>query len=90
MEAENPHARAFQEAVASGRFDEIAGICDDYELILAESAAPNFQMLGHIYNLNLEDARFLWKRLPRAQQQGQDMAALFQLLQMMWQKDYQS
>ncbi|GFH06176.1 CSN8_PSD8_EIF3K domain-containing protein [Haematococcus lacustris] len=70
----NPTERA-QAAVASRQFDLVAGILDGAELEISNPTVLHewpyaLHLLGHIYNKQLIDARFLWKRIPAAVKQA--------------------
>ncbi|CAL8469829.1 g9371 [Coccomyxa elongata] len=84
-------------AIDEGRFEDIAPQLDEEELqssnpmVLTPDWPIAVHLLGHIYNGRLEDARFLWKRVPEAvKEQNPELAAAFRLLQMTWNKDYQA
>ncbi|KAK9915796.1 hypothetical protein WJX75_004222 [Coccomyxa subellipsoidea] len=84
-------------AIKEGRFEDVAPELDAEELqspnpnVLAQDWPIALHLLGHIYNGNLEDARFLWKRTPAAvKEQDPELKAAFQLLQITWNKDYQA
>lgn len=83
------------EALANRSFDDLAQIMDTLEL-----GSPNPQvlqewphamhLLGHIYNKNWADARFLWKRIPAAvKQNNPELEAVWKLLQFFWCRHYQ-
>ncbi|GBF91747.1 hypothetical protein Rsub_04051 [Raphidocelis subcapitata] len=83
-----------QAALEAKEFGEVAPILDQAEL---ESSDPNvlsadwpvaLHILGHIYNNNLEDARFLWKRLPPQQQAAPEADAAWRLLRFAWNRNY--
>lgn len=78
----------------TSQFAQIGSFLDQAEL---ESLEPNvledwphaLHMLAHIYQGNLTDARFLWKRLPQAvKTNNPELLAAFKLLQFYWNKHY--
>jgi len=81
--------------VANRHFEDVARLLDTMELessnplVLAEWPHA-FHLLGHIYNKNLVDARFLWKRIPEAvKQNNPELEAVWKVLQYFWQRHYQ-
>ncbi|CAK0756979.1 hypothetical protein CVIRNUC_002500 [Coccomyxa viridis] len=92
---------AFDEAalttlLTEQRYDEVAPQLDEDELksatqeVLSGDWPVVIHILAHLYNGRLTNARFLWKRIPEQRKsQDAELAAALQLLQMMWNKDYQ-
>ncbi|KAK9817679.1 hypothetical protein WJX72_000567 [[Myrmecia] bisecta] len=83
-----------QDAFQTGKFGLVAGILDELELQSADFDVPDnwphaAHMLGHMYNGDLVDARFVWKRLPEAAKQTAEVQAALTLLQCLWSKDYE-
>lgn len=87
-------AQRAQQALSSGQFDEVAKVLDAAEV---ESTNPDvladwphaLHLLGLVYNGALEDARFLWKRIPAgAKQNNPELEAVFRLLQFSWNRHY--
>lgn len=82
------------QALQDGSFDQIAAMLDALELQIDVPELPSgwpytTHLLAHIHNLQLEDARFLWKRVPPLQKQDPDVIAVFTLLKALWIKDYE-
>eukprot|EP00199_Chlamydomonas_sp_CCMP681_P006204 CAMPEP_0119103468 /NCGR_PEP_ID=MMETSP1180-20130426/1900_1 /TAXON_ID=3052 ORGANISM="Chlamydomonas cf sp, Strain CCMP681" /NCGR_SAMPLE_ID=MMETSP1180 /ASSEMBLY_ACC=CAM_ASM_000741 /LENGTH=194 /DNA_ID=CAMNT_0007087979 /DNA_START=97 /DNA_END=681 /DNA_ORIENTATION=- len=84
------------QAIAGQQFDLIAALLDRAELesaspaVLAANWPHAVHLLGHIYNKQLEDARFVWKRIPAGvKQDNPELEAVWRLLQYMWQRQYQ-
>eukprot|EP00882_Tetradesmus_deserticola_P004600 GHRQ01004849.1.p1 GENE.GHRQ01004849.1~~GHRQ01004849.1.p1 ORF type:complete len:200 (+),score=88.16 GHRQ01004849.1:183-782(+) len=86
---------ALQSALANQQYDSVAPILDAAEL---ESSNPDvlnqwphaLHLLGHIYNEQLEDARFLWKRLPiDIKRDNPELDAVWRLLQNYWNSHHQ-
>jgi len=46
------------------------------------------EIVGHLYNDNLNEARFCWKRTPDAVKQTATMQMVHRLLQCLWSKAY--
>ncbi|GAX73852.1 hypothetical protein CEUSTIGMA_g1302.t1 [Chlamydomonas eustigma] len=76
-------------------YEQLSKILDACEL---ESSNPHvledwpcaLHLLGHIYNQNLNDARFLWKRIPASvKQNNPELEAVWRLLQFAWSRQYQ-
>nr|GLL45576.1 COP9 signalosome complex subunit 8 [Ipomoea trifida]GMD82944.1 COP9 signalosome complex subunit 8 [Ipomoea batatas] len=84
------------DAVKSKSYDKIAGIYD--ELMLQYSAQGiAFQdewpyaihLLGHLYNNDINSARFLWKTIPAAIKEGRpELVAVWKIGQKLWTRDY--
>lgn len=87
---------SLQEAINSGRFEEIGSLCDALELELAAKGLEKpgdwpytIHLLGHIYISDLNSARFLWKRIPETVKQSQpEVAAAWKIGQCLWTYDY--
>ncbi|WIA11913.1 hypothetical protein OEZ85_011997 [Tetradesmus obliquus] len=86
---------ALQSALANQQYDSVAPILDAAEL---ESSNPDvlnqwphtLHLLGLMYNQQLEDARFLWKRLPiDVKRDNPELDAVWRLLQYFWNQHYQ-
>lgn len=77
--------------IAAGQYGDIAPELDVIELQTADlDQWPHaLQLLGHIYNGDLEDARFVWKRASDTHKQNSELKAAFALLQQLWNKNYQ-
>lgn len=85
-----------QSCIANHQFDAVARLLDSAELesrnpaVLEEGWPYALHLLGHIYNKNLEDARFVWKRIPiNVKQNNQELQAVWRVLQYLWQRQYQ-
>lgn len=84
-----------QAAIANHQYDAVAKVLDNAELesrnpAVLEDWPHALHLLGHIYNNNLEDARFVWKRIPvHVRQNNQELQAVWRLLQHSWQRQYQ-
>ncbi|KAF8071113.1 rppH [Scenedesmus sp. PABB004] len=85
---------ALQLALVNQQWDRVAPLLDAAEL---ESGNPDvlnewphaLHVLGLIYNQQLEDARFLWKRLPaEVKRDNAELNAVWRLLQYYWNKQY--
>ncbi|CAD7698983.1 unnamed protein product, partial [Ostreobium quekettii] len=79
----------------SGRLDQVAGVLDDIEI---QSQDPQpllnwphaLHLLAHAYNLNLEEGRFLWKRIPESVKQGNtELQSAFRVLGVLWNRQYE-
>ncbi|KAK9845430.1 hypothetical protein WJX81_006269 [Elliptochloris bilobata] len=82
------------EALRNASFKDIASILDAQELQALDADFSHdwpaaAHILGHLYNYDLPDARYVWKRLPDVLKQERVVTMAFQLLQAMWNKDYQ-
>lgn len=80
--------------LASGHYDDVAPQLDAIELQTVDQADLDHwpyavQLLGHLYNNNLEDARFVYKRASSNRKQDPQLKAAFATLQHLWNKDYQ-
>ncbi|CAN4108049.1 unnamed protein product [Withania somnifera] len=84
------------EALASKSYDKIADTCDNLMLQVA-SEGIEFQdgwpyaihLLGHIYNNDINSARFLWKKIPAAIKEGRpELVAVWRIGQKLWTRDY--
>lgn len=80
--------------VATGQWSEVAPQLDALELRAVKQTDLDHwpyaaQLLGHIYNGDIEDARFVWKRAPAAHKQEPQLKAAFAVLQHLWNKAYQ-
>nr|AAO85511.1 CSN8 [Nicotiana benthamiana] len=84
------------EALTSKSFDKIADICDN---LLLQGAAEGIDcqdewpytihLLGHIYNNDINSARFLWKKIPAALKEGRpEVVAVWRIGQKLWTRDY--
>jgi len=85
------------ELVTSGQYHAVAPCIDDLELQVTYRAEldqrpelATLQLLGHIYNGNLEDARFVHKRSSVVQKQDSQFQAAFVILQHLWNKEYET
>lgn len=87
---------SLQEAINSGRFEEIGSLCDALELELAAKGLEKpgdwpytIHLLGHIYISDLNSARFLWKRIPETVKQSQpEVVSAWKIGQCLWTYDY--
>eukprot|EP00250_Pteridium_aquilinum_P024854 c29702_g1_i1 orf=386-1039(-) len=87
---------SLQEAINSGRFADLASLCEALELELASKGQEKpadwpyaIHLLGHIYVSDLNSARFLWKRIPAAVKQSQpELVAAWKIGQCLWTYDY--
>lgn len=91
----NQHIPSVSAAIANKSFDQIAAICETHEIEAADLDACgdslySFQILGHLYNDDLNDARFCWKRVPESRRGGQELGAVFPLLEALWRNDYKA
>ncbi|KAK4339964.1 hypothetical protein RND71_041426 [Anisodus tanguticus] len=83
-------------ALASKSYDKIADICDN--LMLQDAAEGiDFQdewpyeihLLGHIYNNDTNNARFMWKKIPAAIKEARpEVVAVWKIGQKLWTRDY--
>ncbi|KAK9819141.1 hypothetical protein WJX74_009979 [Apatococcus lobatus] len=84
----------WQIALHREEWTQVAPHLDSLELELGRALSNNWpvdvHILGHIYNGDLADARFVWKRAPKAAQQVASNQAAFVLLQHLWNKEYQT
>ncbi|CAI7780758.1 unnamed protein product [Closterium sp. NIES-54] len=84
-------------AVAAKNFSRIAEICGQLELEAAASGAPHLpatiqslHLLGLLHDGDLNEARFLWKRIPASVKDGNaELAATWRVGQAMWKRDSQ-
>ncbi|KAH7518189.1 COP9 signalosome complex subunit 8 [Ziziphus jujuba] len=84
------------EALASKSYAKIAEICDDLMLqVAAEGVAFQDEwpyavhLLGHIYDDDINSARFLWKSIPAAIKESQpEVVAAWKVGQKLWMRDY--
>ncbi|PKA61517.1 COP9 signalosome complex subunit 8 [Apostasia shenzhenica] len=85
-----------QDALASKSYDEVAGICDELMLQIA-SMGVSFQeewpytihLIGHLYDSDLNSARFLWKSIPSGIKESRpDLVAAWKIGQCLWNRDY--
>ncbi|EFJ12386.1 hypothetical protein SELMODRAFT_182492 [Selaginella moellendorffii] len=87
---------AVRDLIAARRFNEIAAFCESLELEYAARGSEHgedwpyaIHILGHIYNSDLDSARFLWKRIPDSIKQSQmELAQVWKIGQCMWTHDY--
>ncbi|KAK9865670.1 hypothetical protein WJX84_007268 [Apatococcus fuscideae] len=84
----------WQIAVQQGEWSLVAPLLDQEELEFGKTLEKDLwpfdlHILGHIYNGELPDARFVWKRTPKSAQQEPCNQAAFTLLQHLWNKEYQ-
>ncbi|MCD7449809.1 COP9 signalosome complex subunit 8 [Datura stramonium] len=84
------------EALASKSYDKIADISDNLMLQCAAEGIE-FQdewpyaihLLGHIYNNDINSARFLWKKIPAAIKEARpEVVAVWRIGQKLWKRDY--
>ncbi|XP_074272688.1 COP9 signalosome complex subunit 8-like [Silene latifolia] len=84
------------DAMAAGSYVKIADICDNL-MLQASAEGINFQndwpyaihLLAHIYNGDINSARFLWKSIPVAVKESQpEVIAVWNIGQKLWTKDY--
>ncbi|XP_074272689.1 COP9 signalosome complex subunit 8 [Silene latifolia] len=84
------------DAMAAGSYEKIADICDNL-MLQASAEGINFQndwpyaihLLAHIYNGDINSARFLWKSIPVAVKESQpEVIAVWNIGQKLWTKDY--
>ncbi|GJP50593.1 hypothetical protein CLOM_g9743 [Closterium sp. NIES-68] len=84
-------------AVAAKEFSRIAEICGRLELEAAASGAPplpaaidSLHLLGLLHDGDLNEARFLWKRIPASVKEGDaELEATWRVGQAMWRRDSQ-
>ncbi|GLJ40357.1 hypothetical protein SUGI_0829980 [Cryptomeria japonica] len=85
-----------RQAILSNNFHQIADICDDLELQLAaqgikdpEGWPYSIHLLGHIYIQDMNNARFLWRRMSSSVKESQpEVIAIWKIGQCMWTHDY--
>lgn len=80
--------------IAAGRYGDVAPELDALDLQTTNQADLDqwpftIHLLAHIYNGNLEDARFVWKRASSTHKQNPQFQAAFAVLQQLWNKNYQ-
>lgn len=85
---------AIAQVLQDGSFDRLASMLDALELQVNAPELPigwpySAHLLAHIHNWQLEDARFLWRRIPPQLKQNADIDAAYRLLQALWNKDYE-
>ncbi|XP_055816214.1 COP9 signalosome complex subunit 8 [Solanum dulcamara] len=84
------------EALLSNSYDKIADICDN---LMLQGAAEGIEfqdewpyaihLLGHIYNNDINSARFLWKKIPAAVKEARpEVVAVWRIGQKLWTRDY--
>ncbi|DBA66407.1 hypothetical protein WJX79_004681 [Trebouxia sp. C0005] len=83
-----------EQLLASGQYGDVAPQLDAIELQTVDQADLDrwpyaVQLLGHLYNSNLEDARFVYKRASSTHKQDTQLKAAFATLQHLWNKNYQ-
>nr|GMD92866.1 COP9 signalosome complex subunit 8 [Ipomoea batatas] len=80
------------DAVKSKSYDKIAGIYDELMLqgIAFQDEWPYaIHLLGHLYNNDINSARFLWKTIPAAIKEGRpELVAVWKIGQKLWTRDY--
>ncbi|MEW5316589.1 MAG: hypothetical protein WDW38_007955 [Sanguina aurantia] len=80
--------------MANLQFEQIAKSMDRLELEASSLNALDdwphaLHLLGHIHNKQLEDARFLWMRIPVAKKQDNpELQAVWALLQLLWNRKH--
>lgn len=82
-------------ALAEGRFEEIAALCEEYEIqaamegeLFPASWPFSIHLLSLLFANNLNDARFLWKRIPDSvKSRDAELAAAWQVGQAMWRRE---
>lgn len=82
-------------AISNNQFNQLAAICDRLELENAANGQvtpPDWpyaiHILGHLHNNDLNNARFLWKRIPAAvKQKDAEVIAAWRIGQAMWLHD---
>eukprot|EP00271_Cylindrocystis_brebissonii_P007904 TRINITY_DN2180_c0_g1_i1.p1 TRINITY_DN2180_c0_g1~~TRINITY_DN2180_c0_g1_i1.p1 ORF type:complete len:208 (-),score=48.36 TRINITY_DN2180_c0_g1_i1:1342-1965(-) len=92
---EEPVQDTVERAIQSNRIEDVASICERMEL--EGAAIGTFQsvtwpyaahLLGLLYNNDLNNARFLWKRIPASEKNNNgDVAASWRIGQAMWAHD---
>lgn len=84
------------EGLASKSYDKIADVCDN---LMLQGAAEGIEfqeewpyaihLLGHIYNNDINSARFLWKKIPAAIKEARpEVVAVWRIGQKLWTRDY--
>lgn len=83
--------QAATQLIAAGQYGDVGPQLDMMELQIADldQWPHTLQLLGHIYNGSLEDARFAWKRASDTHKQTPELKASFAILQQLWNKNYQ-
>ncbi|PIN00010.1 hypothetical protein CDL12_27492 [Handroanthus impetiginosus] len=87
---------ALNEALAYKSYDKIADLLDTLMLQVASEGVAFHEewpyvihLLGHIYINDINNARFLWKKIPLAVKENQpEVAAVWKIGQRLWMKDY--
>ncbi|CAM6034139.1 unnamed protein product [Sphagnum compactum] len=87
---------AVQEAIKAGLYADLANIIDTLELETAAAGASKpqdwpyaIQILAHVFNHDLNSARFVWKRTPDAvKQSNPELVAAWKIVQCMWMHDH--
>eukprot|EP00884_Botryococcus_braunii_P018401 jgi/Botrbrau1/5244/Bobra.0172s0106.1 len=80
--------------IAEGRLSDVAGLLDaaalqDSRHSFSDDWPFSLHMLAQIHNNELEDARFIHKQASPAVQQGSQVVAVFNVLQALWNYDYE-
>jgi len=95
MAMDFPAADKLNKALSKLQFSKVAALCDRLELEIAmngEELTLTFpfalQILGHLYNNDLNSARFAWKRIPAAMKDKlPEATAAWRVGQAMWRHD---
>ncbi|KAL3137168.1 COP9 signalosome complex subunit 8 [Trebouxia sp. C0010 RCD-2024] len=77
--------------IAAGQYGDVASQLDVMELQTTDldQWPHTLQLLGHMYNGDIEDARFAWKRASDTHKQSSELKAALAVLQQLWNKNYQ-
>eukprot|EP00270_Netrium_digitus_P006415 TRINITY_DN18884_c0_g1_i1.p1 TRINITY_DN18884_c0_g1~~TRINITY_DN18884_c0_g1_i1.p1 ORF type:complete len:221 (-),score=43.85 TRINITY_DN18884_c0_g1_i1:105-767(-) len=94
-DSSSPMVNELRSALTAGRFGDVAQICDRLELEAVSSQNFNAEewpytvhLLGHLYNNDLNSARFAWKRMPQeVKMSNSEAAAAWEIGKGMWKRD---
>lgn len=86
--------QSLMQLVRTGDWPNVLATCEDNELQFSRD--PNFRLpplfyavmlLGYMILNDLNNARFLWKRMPKEHRKSNELKAIWAITQQMWKRD---